>query len=142
MQMLRVNDHTQIPLSEIEFTAVRAQGPGGQHVNKTNSAIHLRFDVTASSLSDGQKQKILAISDHRLTEAGVIIIKSQSTSSQLRNKQAALARLTEMLSSALKPVKRRRPTKPTYGAVKRRLKKKTIRSGVKKSRRRPSGQED
>ena len=129
--MLRINDHTQIPLSEIELTAVRAQGPGGQHVNKTNSAVHLRFDVTASSISDGQKQKILAISDHRITDAGVIIIKSQSTSSQLRNKQAALARLTEMLSTALKPIKHRRPTKPTYGAIKRRLKKKTQRSQIK-----------
>ena len=140
--MLKVNNHTKIPLSEIEFTAVRAQGPGGQHVNKTNSAIHLRFDVMASSLSDGQKQKILAISDRRLTDGGIIIIKSQSTSSQLRNKQAALARLSELLATALKPIKKRRPTKPSKGAVKRRLKAKTIRSDVKKRRRRPSGQED
>lgn len=139
--MLRINDHTQIPLSEIEFTAVRAQGPGGQHVNKTNSAIHLRFDVKASSLSDVAQRKILAISDHRITDAGVIIIKSQSTSSQLRNKQAALARLAEMLATALKPVKRRRPTKPTYGAVKRRLKKKTQRSQIKTTRKKP-GRED
>ncbi len=129
-------------MSEIELTAVRAQGPGGQHVNKTNSAVHLRFDVRASSLNDAAKQRIMAISDHRLTEAGVIIIKSQSTSSQHRNKQAALARLTEMLAEALKPVKRRRPTKPSKGAVKRRLKAKTLRGGVKKTRRRPSGQED
>ncbi len=139
--MLKINDHTQIPLSEIEFTAVRAQGPGGQHVNKTNSAVHLRFDVTASSLSGAAKHKILAISDRRLTDGGVIIIKSQSTSSQLRNKQAALARLSEMLATALKPVKRRRPTKPTYGAVKRRLKKKTERSQIKTSRKKP-GRED
>jgi len=140
--MLRINDHTQIPLSEIEFTAVRAQGPGGQHVNKTNSAVHLRFDVTASSLPDVAKQKILALPDRRLTGEGVIIIKSQSSTSQHRNKQAALARLAEMLTTALKPIKRRRPTKPTYGAIKRRLKAKTIRSGVKQNRRRPSGQED
>ena len=121
---------------------MRAQGPGGQHVNNTNSAVHLRFDVMASSLSDAVKQKILTMSDRRLTEAGVIIIKSQSTSSHHRNKQAALARLIEMLAAALKPVKRRRPTKPSKGAIKRRLKVKAIRSGVKKNRRRPSGQED
>lgn len=139
--MLKINDHTRIPLSEIELTAVRAQGPGGQHVNKTNSAIHLRFDVMASSLSDAAKQKVLTMSDRRLTGEGVIIIKSQSTSSQHRNKQAALARLTEMLSTALKPVKRRRPTKPTYGAVKRRLKKKTQRSQIKTTRRKP-GRDD
>ena len=140
--MLKVNNHTQIPLSEIELTAVRAQGPGGQHVNKTNSAVHLRFDVMASSLPDVAKQKILTLSDHRLTGQGVIIIKSQSTSSQFRNKQAALERLREMLATALKPVKKRRPTKPSKGSVKRRLKAKTIRSGVKKNRRRPSGQDD
>jgi len=135
--MLKVNDHTRIALSEIEFTAVRAQGPGGQHVNKTNSAIHLRFDVTASSLSDAQKQKILAISDRRLTDGGIIIIKSQSTASQLRNKQAALARLSEMLATALKPIKKRRPTKPSKGAVRRRLKKKTERSQIKSTRKKP-----
>ena len=140
--MLRINDHIRIPLSEIELTAVRAQGPGGQHVNKTNSAIHLRFDVTTSSLPDTAKQKILAMSDRRLTGDGVIIIKSQSSASQHRNKQAALERLREMLATALKPVKKRRPTKPSKGAIKRRLKAKTIRSGVKKGRRRPSGQED
>ena len=139
--MLRVNDHTQIALSEIEFTAVRAQGPGGQHVNKTNSAVHLRFNVTASSLSDAQKQKILAISDRRLTGDGVIIIKSQSTASQMRNKQAALARLAEMLALALKPVKRRRPTKPSKGAIKRRLQKKSQRGQIKTTRKKP-GRDD
>ncbi|MCF6220708.1 MAG: aminoacyl-tRNA hydrolase [Robiginitomaculum sp.] len=139
--MLKVNSHTYIPLSEIEFTAVRAQGPGGQHVNKTNSAIHLRFDVMASSLPDTVKQKILAINDRRLTDGGIIIIKSQSTASQLRNKQAALARLSEMLATALKPVKKRRPTKPSKGAVQRRLKKKTQRSQIKITRRKP-GRED
>jgi ribosome-associated protein len=139
--MLKVNDHISVSLSEIEFTAVRAQGPGGQHVNKTNSAVHLRFDVTASSLSDAQKQKILAISDRRLTDSGIIIIKSQSTASQLRNKQAALARLSEMLATALKPIKKRRPTKPSKGAIKRRLKKKTERGQIKATRRKP-GRDD
>lgn len=139
--MLRINDHTRIPLSEIEFSAVRAQGPGGQHVNKTNSAVHLRFDVMASSLPEAQKQKILTMSDHRLTDAGIIIIKSQSSTSQHRNKQAALERLREMLAAALKPVKIRRPTKPSKGAVKRRLEKKSQRSQLKTSRRKP-GRDD
>ena len=139
--MLKVNNHTQIPLSEIEFTAIRSQGPGGQSVNKTNSAIHLRFDVMASSLSRSAKQKILAISDRRLTSDGIIIIKSQSARTQLRNKQQALERLKEILAEALKPVKRRRPTKPTKGAVRRRLKKKTQRSQIKTTRRKP-GRED
>ena len=139
--MLKVNNHTQIPLSEIEFTAVRAHGPGGQHVNKTNTAIHLRFDVMASSLPEAAKQKILAISDRRLTDAGIIIIKSQSTASQQRNKQAALARLSEMLAAALKPIKKRKPTKPSKAAVQRRLKKKNQRSQIKTMRRKP-GRDD
>jgi len=139
--MLKINDHTHIPLSEIDLSAVRAQGPGGQHVNKTNTAVHLRFDVCASSLSEPAKQKILALSDRRLTANGVIIMKSQSSSSQLRNKQAALVRLSEMLATALKPVKKRRPTKPSKGAVKRRLKRKTERGQIKASRRKP-GRDD
>lgn len=139
--MLRINDHTRIPLSEIEFSAVRAQGPGGQHVNKTNSAVHLRFDLMASSLPEAQKQKILTMYDHRLTDAGIIIIKSQSSTSQHRNKQAALERLREMLAAALKPVKIRHPTKPSKGAVKRRLEKKSQRSQLKTSRRKP-GRDD
>ncbi len=139
--MLKINDHTHIPLSEIDLSAVRAQGPGGQHVNKTNTAVHLRFDVRASSLSEASKQKILAIRDRRLTGDGVIIIKSQSSSSQMRNKAQALERLREMLAHALKPVKKRRPTKPSKGSIKRRLKKKTQRGQIKATRRKP-GRED
>jgi len=139
--MLKINDHTYIPLSEIDLSAVRAQGPGGQHVNKTNTAVHLRFDVTASSLSEAQKQKIMAVSDRRLTGDGVIIIKSQSSSSQMRNKAQALERLAEMLAAALKPIKRRRPTKPSKGSIKRRLKKKTQRGQIKATRKKP-GRED
>ena len=139
--MLKINNHTHIPLSEIEFTAIRSQGPGGQSVNKTASAIHLRFDVMASSLPYAAKQKVLSISDRRLTSDGVIIIKSQSARTQLRNKQQALERLKEILASALKTVKHRRPTKPTKGAVRRRLKKKTMRSQIKSSRKRP-GRDD
>ena len=139
--MLRINDHTHIPLSEIEFTAIRSQGPGGQNVNKVNSAIHLRFDVMASSLSDMQKQKTLAISDRRLTGDGVIIIKAQSHRTQDRNRHAALERLREIIISALKTRKARRPTKPSKGAIARRLKKKTVRSQIKTTRKKP-GRDD
>ena len=136
--MLAINSHTNIPLSEIDLSAIRAQGPGGQNVNKVNSAVHLRFDVRASSLNDAQKQKVLAIHDTRLTAEGVIVIKAQSARTQARNKDEALRRLAALLRDALKPVKKRRPTKPSYGAIKRRLKKKTERSQTKNLRKKPS----
>lgn len=130
--MLVINSHISIPLEEIDFTAVRASGPGGQNVNKVSSAIHLRFDVAASSLPAAIKSRIMSYRDSRITEAGVIIIKAQNHRAQSRNREEALARLQGLLRLILKPRKVRRPTRPTLASKTRRLKRKAER-GQKKS---------
>jgi ribosome-associated protein len=106
---------------EVEFTAIRSQGPGGQNVNKVSSAVQLRFDITASSLPDAVKQRLLARADQRLSKDGVIVIKAQSARSQERNRAEALARLQAMVDEAATVRRVRRPTKPTAGSKKRRL---------------------
>ena len=122
---------TPIPESEVEITAVRAQGAGGQNVNKVSSAIHLRFDIRNSSLAPDHKERLLARADQRITRDGVLVIKAQTHRSQDMNRAEALGRLQELVDSVAAPPRVRRPTKPTLGSKKRRLEAKNLRSQVK-----------
>ena len=124
--------HTlEIRESEVEISAIRAQGAGGQNVNKVSSAIHLRFDIAASSLPDDVKARLLALRDGRITQEGVLVIKAQSHRTQDMNRLDAFARLHELVNSVAMPPKMRRPTKPTYGSKQRRLEEKSQRSETK-----------
>lgn len=132
--MLRISNAVSIPDNEIDISAIRSQGAGGQNVNKVASAIHLRFDVPASSLPNYYKQKLLALRDKRITKDGVIVIKSQQHRSQERNKEEALSRLQQMVKAAGVLTKKRKPTKPSKGAKRRRLEGKARRSQLKSLR--------
>jgi ribosome-associated protein len=120
--------------NEVLVTAIRAQGAGGQNVNKVSSAIHLRFDIVASSLSDGVKERLLALRDSRITQAGVLILKAQQHRTQDMNRLDAFARLHELVNSVATPPRIRRETKPTKASNRRRLEGKTQRSEIKAGR--------
>ena len=124
----------QINESEVQVTAIRAQGAGGQHVNKVSSAIHLRFDILASSLPEAVKGRLLNLSDHRITREGVVVIKSQEHRSQDLNRLEAFARLLELVQSVAKAPKVRKPTQPTYASKLRRLDSKKKTSATKSNR--------
>ena len=132
--MLQISNTVFIPDGEIEISAIRSQGAGGQNVNKVASAIHLRFDIPASSLPDRYKERLLQINDQRITSEGVIVIKAQEHRSQEQNREEALRRLQELIKSAIVIPKRRKPSKATRSSQRKRLDSKTKRGQIKAMR--------
>ncbi|MEX1668966.1 alternative ribosome rescue aminoacyl-tRNA hydrolase ArfB [Zhongshania guokunii] len=135
--MISLSSHLIIPSDELDISAIRATGSGGQNVNKVSTAIHLRFDVVNSSLPDFYKQRLLNLSDQRITSDGVIVIKAQSHRTQEKNRQEALDRLKDLILAATVIKKSRRPTRPTKGSQLRRVDKKVKRGRTKSLRGKP-----
>ena len=131
---LRISNQVSIPLAEVDLQAIRAQGAGGQNVNKVSSAIHLRFDINASSLPDVYKERLLQLSDQRITSEGVIVIKAQRFRSQDKNRDDALDRLRDLVQGVAVTRKKRRPTKPSRNSQKKRVDRKTKHGRLKSLR--------
>ena len=132
--MLKISNTVTLDENEVEISAIRASGSGGQKVNKVSAAIHLRFDIEASSLPDYYKEKLLSLKDKRITKEGIVVIKSQQHRSQEQNRDEALERLVELIKSVNVVQKRRVPTKPTKGSVGRRLDSKKKQANKKRLR--------
>ncbi|MFV1872536.1 MAG: alternative ribosome rescue aminoacyl-tRNA hydrolase ArfB [Oleiphilus sp.] len=132
---LTITSNLYINDSEVQLEAIRAQGAGGQNVNKVSSAMHLRFDIQASSLPDIYKSRLLALKDKRISSDGIVVIKAQQFRTQLKNKEDALARLIELIQHVTKVAKPRRATKPSLNARKKRMDSKTKQAHTKRLRR-------